>query len=154
MAKVTENDLKELKDLIISNHQVLENRLTNIGTRLTGVETQLTNVDTRLTGVETQLTNVDTRLTSVETQLTNVDIRLTKVEKGQGEVKEKLIAVDKQLGMVDTRLETWKPAVDKIPDLAEKVGELKNWRQFVIISITATVSGVIGWFLRGGNLKP
>ncbi len=126
MAKVTENDIKELKDLIISNHQLLENRLTNIETRLTGVETQLTNVDTRL----------------------------TKIEKGQADVKEQLIGVDKQLGMVDTRLEDWKPAIDKIPDLAEKVGELKNWRQFVIITITASVSGVIGWFLRGGNLKP
>ena len=140
MAKVTENDIKELKDLIISNHQLLENRLTNI--------------ETRLTGVETQLTNVDTRLTSVETQLTHVDTRLTKIEKGQADVKEQLIGVDKQLGMVDTRLEDWKPAIDKIPDLAEKVGELKNWRQFVIITITASVSGVIGWFLRGGNLKP
>ncbi|MDJ0599311.1 MAG: hypothetical protein QNJ37_10775 [Crocosphaera sp.] len=154
MAKVTENDLKELKDLIISNHKVLETQLTNIETRITSVETQLTNVDTRLTSVETQLTNVDTRLTSVETQLTNVDTRLTSVEKGQVEVKEKLIEVDKQLITIDTRLETWKPAVDKIPDLAEKVGELKNWRQFVIITITATVSGIIGWFLRGGNLKP
>ncbi|EAZ88746.1 hypothetical protein [Crocosphaera chwakensis] len=147
MAKVTENDLKELKDLIIGNHQVLENRLTNIETRLTGVET-------RLTSVETQLTNVDTRLISVETHLTNVDTRLTSIEKVQTEVKEQLIGVDKQLVMVDTRLETWKPAIDKIPDLAEKVGELKNWRQFVIISITATISGVLGWFLRGGNTKP
>ena len=56
--------------------------------------------------------------------------------------------------MVDTRLESWKPAIYKIPDLAEKVGELKNWRQFVLISITATISGVIAWFLRGGHLKP
>ena len=161
MAKVTENDIKELKDLIISNHQVLETRLTRIETRLTGVETQLTSVDTRLTNVETQLNSVDTRLanvetqlnsvdtrlTNVETQLTTVDTRLNSVENSQVDLKEKLI-------MVDTRLESWKPAIDKIPDLAEKVGELKNWRQFVLISITATISGVIGWFLRGGNLKP
>ncbi|MGB5768744.1 MAG: hypothetical protein WBM32_02580 [Crocosphaera sp.] len=141
MAKVTENDLKELKDLIISNHQVLETRLTDIDTRLNGVETQLTSVDTqltsvdtRLTSVETQLTSVDTRLTGVETQLTKVDTRLTSVEKGQANIKEQLIGVDKQLGMVNTRLEDWKPAIDKIPDLAEKVGELKNWRQFVLIT--------------------
>ncbi len=45
-------------------------------------------------------------------------------------------------------------SIDKIPDLAEKVGELKNWRQFLIITVTASISGFIGWFLRGGNLKP
>ncbi|MGK7886234.1 MAG: hypothetical protein AB4057_16630 [Crocosphaera sp.] len=167
MAKVTKNDIKELKDLIISNHQVLETRLTHIETRLTGVETQLTTVDTRLTNVETQLTTVDTRLTNVETQLTSVDTRLTNVEtqlttvdarlinteKGQAEAKEQLIGVHKQLVMLDTRLESWKPTIDKIPDLAEKVGESKIWRQFVLISITATISGVIGWFFRGGILN-
>ena len=154
MAKVTENDLKELKDLIIGNHRVIETRLTNIETRLTGVETGLTSVETRLTSVETGLTSVETGLTSVETGLTSVETQLTSLEKGQADTKEQLIGVDKQLIMVDTRLEDWKPAIDKIPDLAEKVGELKNWRQFLIITVTATVSGVIGWFLRGGNSKP
>ncbi|MDJ0660075.1 MAG: hypothetical protein QNJ42_11380 [Crocosphaera sp.] len=98
MSAVTENDLKELKDLIINNHRALE--------------------------------------------------------KGQADLKEQLTAIDKRLAIVETRLEDWKPAIDKIPDLAEKVGELKNWRQFVIITITASISGFIGWFLRGGNLKP
>lgn len=102
MSTVAENDLKELKDLIINNHKALE--------------------------------------------------------KGQADLKEhlteKLNAIDKRLAIVETRLEDWKPAIDKIPDLAEKVGELKNWRQFVIITITATISGVIGWILRGGIFKP
>ncbi|MDJ0601623.1 MAG: hypothetical protein QNJ37_22605 [Crocosphaera sp.] len=98
MSTVTENDLKELKDLIINNHKVLE--------------------------------------------------------KGQADLKEQLTAIDKRLAIVETRLEDWKPAIDKIPDLAEKVGELKNLRQFLIITITAVFSGFIGWFVRGGNLKP
>ncbi|EAZ94204.1 hypothetical protein [Crocosphaera chwakensis] len=102
MSTVTENDLKELKDLIINNHRA--------------------------------------------------------IEKGQADLKEhlteKLTAIDKRLAIVETRLEDWKPAIDKIPDLAKKVGELKNWRQFLIITVTAAISGVIGWFVRGGNLKP
>ena len=40
--------------------------------------------------------------------------------------------------------------VQKNPDLIEKVGELKNWRQIVIIILT----GLVGWYLRGVNLKP
>jgi hypothetical protein len=42
----------------------------------------------------------------------------------------------------------------KIPDLIEKVGELKNWNQIAIVAITAFTSATITWFIRGGNLKP
>ncbi|MGK7882989.1 MAG: hypothetical protein AB4060_23250 [Crocosphaera sp.] len=69
------------------------------------------------------------------------------LEKGQIEIKERL-------AVIETRQEDWKPSIDKISDLAEKVGELKNWRQIVIIAITASISGVIGWVLRGGTFKP
>ncbi|MDJ0659598.1 MAG: hypothetical protein QNJ42_08915 [Crocosphaera sp.] len=40
--------------------------------------------------------------------------------------------------------------MQKIPDLIEKVGELKNWRQIFIILLT----GVVTWYLGGVNLKP
>lgn len=69
------------------------------------------------------------------------------LEKGQIEIKERL-------AVIETRQEDWKPSIDKISDLAEKVGELKNWRQIVIITITASISGFVGWVIRGGTLKP
>lgn len=53
-----------------------------------------------------------------------------------------------------TRMDEWKKAIDKIPDLAEKVGELKNWRQIALVIITATFGGFIGWFIRSGNYNP
>ena len=48
----------------------------------------------------------------------------------------------------------------KIPDLAEKVGELKNWKQIGLVFITAaissiftgTIGGVIGWLIRGSRV--
>jgi type I site-specific restriction endonuclease len=60
---------------------------------------------------------------------------------------------------VRTKLTCLEPSVQKIPDLAEKVGELKNWKQIAVITLTALISsivtgsigGAIGWFLRGGN---
>ncbi|MGK7872662.1 MAG: hypothetical protein AB4426_04915 [Xenococcaceae cyanobacterium] len=55
---------------------------------------------------------------------------------------------------IEARLEEWKPAINKIPDLAEKVGELKNWRQIAFVAITATIGGLVGWLIRGGNLNP
>ena len=108
MSTVTENDLKELKDLIINNNKTLEMIINNQKV----------------------------------------------LEKGQADLKEQLTGIDKRLAIVETRLEDWKPSIDKIPDLAEKVGELKNWRQFLIITVTAVFSGFIGWFIRGGTFKP
>lgn len=98
MSTITENDLKELKDLI--NH------------------------------------------------------RFNALEKGQTEIKEQVSGLDKRLAVIEARMEEWRPSLQKIPDLAEKVGELKNWRQIVIILLTSSVGGAIGWLLHGGNLKP
>lgn len=108
MSTVTENDLKELKELIIDNNKTLEMIINNQKV----------------------------------------------LEKGQADLKEQLTGIDKRLAIVETRLEDWKPSIDKIPDLAEKVGELKNWRQFLIITVTAVFSGFIGWVIRGGTFKP
>ena len=108
MSTVTENDLKELKELIIDNNKTLEMIINNQKV----------------------------------------------LEKGQADLKEQLTGIDKRLAIVETRLEDWKPSIDKIPDLAEKVGELKNWRQFLIITVTAVFSRFIGWFIRGGTFKP
>ncbi len=64
---------------------------------------------------------------------------------------EQLNSIDKRLAVIEARLDEWKPMIQKIPDLAEKVGELKNWKQFFILGVTSLVSGLIGWLIRGGN---
>lgn len=50
------------------------------------------------------------------------------------------------------RLDSMTPAMNKIFDLSEKVGELKNWRQFVFTVIAVVASGAIGWFIRNNQL--
>ncbi|MGL5835943.1 MAG: hypothetical protein ACRC1Z_22335 [Waterburya sp.] len=67
------------------------------------------------------------------------------------ELKSTINTIDKRLIVVETRLDEQKAAVGKIPELAEKVGELKNWRQIAVIIITGTASTVFGWFLRSGR---
>lgn len=60
---------------------------------------------------------------------------------------------------VRTKLSTLEPSIQKIPDLAEKVGELKNWKQIGLVFVTAvissifsgTIGGVIGWLIKGSN---
>jgi hypothetical protein len=62
-----------------------------------------------------------------------------------------------ELNGIEKRLTNVESSVQKIPDLSEKVGELKNWKQVGVIVITAlissiftgTIGGFIGWILRG-----
>lgn len=105
MSTITENDLKDLKDLINSRFDELEKNQNEMKQRLGVVETQLT------------------------------DLRIN-------------------VGKIESTLQAQQPLVQKIPDLAEKVGELKNWRQIVIIALIATISASVTWVIRGKNFKP
>jgi hypothetical protein len=68
-------------------------------------------------------------------------------------------AIENRLTVIETRLDEWRPSISKIPDLAEKVGELKNWKQIGLVFVTAvissifsgTIGGVIGWLIRSGK---
>ncbi len=104
MSTITENDLKDLKDLINSRFDELEKNQNEMKQRLGVVETQLT------------------------------DLRIN-------------------VGKIESTLQAQQPLIQKIPDLAEKVGESKNWKHIVVIGMTASVSGLIGWLIRGGNLR-
>jgi chromosome segregation ATPase len=53
--------------------------------------------------------------------------------------------------VLDNRLGNLESTAQKLPDLAEKVGELKNWKQLAIVIFTAAVSGAIAWFLRNAK---
>ncbi len=55
---------------------------------------------------------------------------------------------------MEGRMEEWKRSIDKIPDLAEKIGELKNWRQIAFVVITASVGEFMGWLIRANNFNP
>jgi hypothetical protein len=89
------------------------------------------------------------------TQATDTDIR---------ELKDLIIGLDKKIDVgftkmegelknIDTRLKLLEANAQKLPDLAEKVGELKNWKQIAIIFFTTVVSGTIGYFIRGGQVR-
>jgi hypothetical protein len=67
-----------------------------------------------------------------------------KIEVGFAEMKG-------ELKTIDTRLKNLESNSQKIPDLAEKVGELKNWKQIAIVIFTAAVGGTIWWFIRTGK---
>ena len=94
-------------------------------------------------------TTIETDLKEV---LTKIDSRLERIKTTQSELKESIIKIE-------TTLQTQQPYVQKIPDLAEKVGELKNWKQIGLIIATAmvssifsgTIGGTIGWLIKGSK---
>ncbi len=97
---------------------------------------------------------INNRFDRLEEGIKALETKQTALEEGQKTLEKGQIEIKERLAVIETRQQDWKPSIDKISDLAEKVGELKNWRQIVVISITASISGFVGWVLRGGTLKP
>jgi prefoldin subunit 5 len=71
----------------------------------------------------------------------NVETRLADV---RGDIK----VLDNRLGNIESTVQS---TAQKLPDLAEKVGELKNWKQVAIVIFTVSVSSAIAWFLHSGK---
>jgi 16S rRNA C1402 N4-methylase RsmH len=71
---------------------------------------------------------------------------------GFSNVETRFADVRGDIKLLDNRLGNLESTAQKLPDLAEKVGELKNWKQIAIVIFTASVSGAIAWFLRSGKL--
>ncbi|MEA5510394.1 hypothetical protein VB715_11520 [Crocosphaera sp. UHCC 0190] len=147
MSKVTANDLQELKDLINSGFTEIKQDIVEVRQDIGNVKQDISNVKQDIVETRQDISNVKQDIVETRQDISNVKQDIT-------ELKEDINGIDKQIGIVDARLDEWKPSIHKISDLAEKVGELKNWRQIVIITITATISGAIGWIIRGGSLKP
>lgn len=61
------------------------------------------------------INQLDGKIEQVRDDIKVINDRLRDIELNQAETKG--------------RMDEWKTAIQKIPDLAEKVGELKNWRQ-------------------------
>ena len=80
--------------------------------------------------------------------------RFTALETGIAALQKEISDLRATVSKVEGGLQNQQPFVQKIPDLAEKVGELKNWRQLVIIALTAFISSAVTWVIRGGSLNP
>ena len=131
MTTVTSNDIQELKDLLSAMRQ--ENREQMISLREeTREQIDALKEDNRQQ-LETLREENNKQFINLHKEITEVKIITAKIE---GTIQSQAVLTQ------------------KIPDLIEKVGELKNWKQIAIVAITAFTSATITWFIRGGNLKP
>jgi len=131
MTTVTSNDIQELKDLLSAMRQ--ENREQMISLREDTREQIDTLKEDNRQQLETLREENNQQFVNLHKEITEVKIITAKIE---GTIQSQAVLTQ------------------KIPDLIEKVGELKNWKQIAIVAITAFTSATITWFIRGGNLKP
>ncbi|WP_309734368.1 hypothetical protein [Chamaesiphon sp. OTE_75_metabat_556] len=87
--------------------------------------------------------------TEVRAGFANVDVRLTKLD---GRIDTLETRVLGKFDTVNAKITNLEANTKAVGDLAEKVGELKNWKQIAIVIFTATVGGAIGWFIRTGKI--
>ena len=87
----------------------------------------------------------------IKSEFSQVSVRFDKLEKGQEDIKGSLVEIDKRLVAVETKVDSTEKRLGtvegKLPDISEKFGELKNWRQIAFIIIAA----VVGWFARSAK---
>jgi len=140
MTTVTSNDIQELKDLLSAMRQ--ENREQMISLREETRE-QMTSLREETREQMTSLRE-ETR-----EQMTSLREETRKQMDTLKEDNRQHITAK-----IEGTIQSQAVLTQKIPDLIEKVGELKNWKQIAIVAITAFTSATITWFIRGGNLKP
>ena len=85
----------------------------------------------------------------IDVGFANVETKFTKMEGRIDTLETRILGKFDTVNAKITNLETNTKAVG---DLAEKVGELKNWKQIAIVIFTATVGGTIGYFARSGKI--
>jgi chromosome segregation ATPase len=124
MTQATDQDIRELKTAIDANSRAIE----ALGKGTEANTKAIADLTASVSGLREEMrvgfANVETRIADV-----------------RGDIK-----------VLDNRLGNLESTAQKLPDLAEKVGELKNWKQLAIVIFTASVSGAIAWFLRSNKL--
>ena len=112
--------------------------------------TELTEIKTLINDRFNQL---DRKLDATKAELKQ-DITATKAELKQdiSDVKGEIKALNAEVKGIEKRLSNVETSVMKIPEITEKFGELKNWRQTAFVIIAGVVSAFLGWIARGGRV--
>ena len=99
--------------------------------------------------IKDSFNNLDKKIDKVQAELKE-DLNQVKFELKEdiNQVEKRVIKVESNLQGMDKRLSNVEYAIQKIPEISEKFGKLRNWRQIAFIIIAA----VVGWFARSGRL--
>jgi len=131
MTTVTSNDIQELKDLLSAMRQ--ENREQMISLREETREQISSLREETREQIDTLKEDNRKQLETLREENNKQFVNLHK------EITEVKIITAKIEGTIQSQA----VLTQKIPDLIEKVGELKNWKQIAIVAITAFTSATI-----------
>jgi predicted nucleic acid-binding Zn-ribbon protein len=128
MTQVTDTDIKELTASINTLAKTIGDLTLEMRVGFAEIKGEINTVETKL---EAKIDQAETKLGA-------------KIDQVEAKLEGKIDTANARL----TNLET---NTKNIMDLAEKLGELKNWKQIAVSILTAVVGGVIAWFVRGGS---
>ena len=125
-------------------------------------EKDLKRLEDLIIGIANGQKAIENRLTTLENRLITLENGQKNLELGQSEIKGDIRTLDAKIEGLSDRVKVIENAAGKTTDLAEKVGELKNWKQIGVVVITAALSsilsgvtgGVIGWLIRAAKVNP
>jgi uncharacterized ion transporter superfamily protein YfcC len=109
-------------------------------------DTDIRELKDLILGLDKKIEAIDKK---VDAGFANTDLKFTKLDGRIDTLETRILGKFETVNAKITNLETNTKAVG---DLAEKVGELKNWKQIAIVIFTATIGGAIGWFIRTGKI--
>jgi division protein CdvB (Snf7/Vps24/ESCRT-III family) len=70
------------------------------------------------------------------------------ITNGFARIDSELVEVKIALARIEATMLAQSPSIQKIPDLAEKVGETKNWRQIGVGVIGALIGAVVTYLIK------
>jgi chromosome segregation ATPase len=134
MTQSTDTDIRDIKTSIEANTKAIGDLTLSVSSLREEMRVGFANVETKFANVTTQITRLDGKID-------NLEIRL------DGKIENRFDLMTAKLNNIDINAKN-------TVDLAEKIGELKNWKQIAIVIFTASVSGAIAWYVRGGSGNP
>ena len=129
MTTTSNTDIQQLKEFIKDGFNELDKK----------IDTKFNELDQR---IDANFNELDKK---IDTKFNELDKKIDKVESA---LKQEISDVRGDIKVIDARQKNVEISVQKIPEITEKFGELKNWRQIAFIIIAA----VVGWFARSGRM--
>jgi hypothetical protein len=150
MTTATNKDLQQLKDLIAAGNAATQKQISDLA-----ITTQKQITDLAIT-TQKQITDLTLEMRENYAQS---DKKIDQLDKKmdinfadlKGQINNLESKLEGKIAVCNSKLVGLESTAAKLPDLAEKVGELKNWKQIAIVIFTASVSGSIAWFIRSGQ---
>ncbi len=74
-----------------------------------------------------------------------------KSEANQARLENRITDLDNRISKLEGTLQAQQPYIQKIPDMAEKIGELKNWKQIALTVGGGLIGAVITYLAKNPN---